>query len=272
MLPGISPSKRLKPHSVSSQSDLEHRPSLHAFPNSRPGNQLKATTLVLLPALDGTDVFFRPLLASLPEGIRPLVVSYPGCGANGYAELLALVKQALAGIPEFYVLGWSFSGPLALMLAAAEPTRTRGVILSASFVRPPHPILSRLRFAAVGPVVWTIRATRRLPVWILRRRSDPFRRAKAETWARVTARVLAARIRAILSVDARQQLRECQQPVLCVGSSEDDVVPRRNVDEVVRIQPTVKVVTIAGRHLAMYTNPGAAAKTIVEFIAERESA
>jgi hypothetical protein len=31
----------------------------------------KPETLVLLPGLDGTEVFFRPLLASLPEWVRP---------------------------------------------------------------------------------------------------------------------------------------------------------------------------------------------------------
>jgi pimeloyl-ACP methyl ester carboxylesterase len=222
---------------------------------------------VLLPGLDGTDVFLRPLLASLPQSIRPLVICYPESGPNGYADLLALVLRAVEGIPEFYVLGWSFSGPLALMVAAAEPDRTRGVILSATFVRSPRPGLSKWRPAVVGPVIWTIRTTRRLPIWLLRRRTDPFRRAKAETWARVSAGVLAARVRALLGVDARAQLRGCRKPVLCIASGDDKVVPSRNVDEIVQVQPAVKVVTIPGPHLAMYTNPLAAADTIAEFLA-----
>src|SRR5215470_15098884 len=82
-------------------------------------------TLILLPGLDGTEVFFRPLLAALPSWIRPVVVTYPTSGANGYADLLPLVESAVADIEAFYVLGWSFSGPLALMLAAKEPQRTR---------------------------------------------------------------------------------------------------------------------------------------------------
>jgi hypothetical protein len=38
------------------------------------GGRSTAATLVLLPGLDGTDVFFQPLLASLPASITPLVV------------------------------------------------------------------------------------------------------------------------------------------------------------------------------------------------------
>ena len=224
------------------------------------------TTLVLLPGLDGTEVFFEPLLASLPESVRPLVVSYPHSGDYGYAELLALVRGAVAGIPECYVLGWSFSGPLALMLAAAEPDKVRGVILSATFVRPPNRLLSRMRFAVAGPTVWTWRAARRLPLWLFRPRSDPFRRAKSQTWRRISAGVLAARLRAILGVDAREPLRGCSQPVLYIASSRDDIVPRHNLDEIMQLRPSVQVVTIDGPHQAMYTNPHAAAQAIASFI------
>ena len=79
----------------------------------------KPETLVLLPGLDGTEVFFRPLLASLPEGVRPHVVSFPPAGATEYGDLLAIVRAAVSEIPSFYVLGSSFAGPLALMLAEA---------------------------------------------------------------------------------------------------------------------------------------------------------
>ena len=66
-------------------------------------------------------------------------------------------------IATFYVLGWSFSGPLALMLAEKEPQRTRGVILSASFIRPPLLFLPWVRFAIGTPLVIIIRLARRTP-------------------------------------------------------------------------------------------------------------
>ena len=90
----------------------------------------------------------------------------------------------------------------------------------------------------------------------------------AETWERVGARVVAARVRAILAVDAREPLRCCRPPVLCLASSHDEVVPHRNVEEVVRVRPSVQVRTIQGRHLAMYTNPAAAVSAILEFVAQ----
>jgi len=230
------------------------------------------TTLVLLPGLDGTDVFLRPLVAALPEWIHPQVVCFPPVGANEYADLLAVVREAVATIPRCYVLGWSFSGPLALMLAAAEPTKVQGVILSATFLRPPRRIYARLRFAAVAPVIWAIRAGRRVPVWFFRKADDQFRRDKAETWRRVSARMIAARVRAVLRLDARELLRVCPLPVLYVSGTRDGMVPPRNLEEVVRVRPSVSVRTIEGRHFAMYTNPSAAADAITEFLRQGDQA
>lgn len=227
-------------------------------------------TLVLLPGLDGTDVFFRPLLASLPEWIAPHVVQFPLSGANRYSDLLGIVRVEVSQYSSFYVLGSSFSGPLALMLAAAEPERVLGVILSTTFVRPPRPTYARLRFAAVAPMIWAIRACRRIPVWLSRRPTDRFRLDKAETWRRVNSSMVAARIRALLNIDARELLRTCPHPVLCIAGRGDGVVPWQNVEEIVAVRPSVQVRTIEGRHFALYTNPTAAVAAMTEFMVEKE--
>jgi len=151
------------------------------------------TTLVLLPGLDGTDVFLRLLVAALSRTIRSIVVTYPASGAEKYGDAFAVVRRATEGLSEFYVLGLSFSGPLAVMLAAEEPKRVKGVILAATFVRAPHPGLRFFRFACHGPTLWMWRIARRIPIWALRARRDPLRMARAETLRRVPARCFAGR-------------------------------------------------------------------------------
>src|SRR5580700_4256654 len=94
-------------------------------------------SLVLLPGLDGSGVMFRPLLGELAPRIRPIVVTYPRDKMLGYEELLPLVLEKIRGLSSFIFLGESFSGPAALMAAAAHPPGLRGVILCASFVRNP---------------------------------------------------------------------------------------------------------------------------------------
>jgi pimeloyl-ACP methyl ester carboxylesterase len=229
-------------------------------------NDAPSTTLVILPGLDGTEVFFRPLLARLPESIAKVTVCFPTTGANDYDELFELVRAAVSGLSEFHVLGCSFGGPLAVMLAAAEPRRVRGIILSATFLRSPRELLSRFPFMVVAPVVWTARAIRRLPVWLFKSRRDPLRVAKAETWSRVPARVLAARVRALFRVDVRETLRRCAQPVLGILFEDDEVVPRNRSEEIRECSPSARLVTLPGDHLATFKDPASSAREIVRFL------
>jgi len=221
---------------------------------------------VLLPGLDGTNAFLGPLLAHLPDWIRPIVVTYSTSGSQSYAELLSRVRANLEGSSAFHVLGWSFAGPLALMLAAAEPQRVRSVILSASFVRPPRPLLSRLGFALNGPVIWGWRAARRMPVWLMRPRNDLFRMAKTQTWREVPATVIAKRLHSIRTVDAREALRVLRQPLLYLGAHNDSTVPKHNADEIAHLRPDTAFATIPGGHFAMFTHPAAAAGAIASFV------
>jgi pimeloyl-ACP methyl ester carboxylesterase len=226
--------------------------------------------LVLLPGIDGTDVLFRPLIGQLPQSIRPLVICYPRASSS-YEELIELVRRATSDIPDMWILASSFGGPLAVMLAAAEPQRVRGIILCASFLRSPQRHLSRFRFAAVAPVIWTIRATRRMPGLTRRGRGDVLRAAKSETWRRVAARDIAARVRSIVDVDAREALQRCTQPVLCVQFENDQIVTQHSAEEIQRHGAAIKLVMLPGNHFAMFTRPGALAEEIVRFIEDVES-
>src|SRR5262245_10846415 len=228
-------------------------------------------TLVLLPGLDGTDVFLRPLVAALSPAIRPLVVSYPPSDAEKYDDVLEFIRRETAELSGFYVLGLSFSGPLAVMLAAAEPRRVKGIILVATFVRLPRPSLRCLRFACNGPILWMWRILRRVPIVAFKSRDDPIRVAKAETLRRVPARCFAARVRAVLDVDIRPTLRRCRQPILCISFRDDALVPRRNVDDILRDAPSATAVTLPGGHFTGCTNSGALADEVEKFVAGSET-
>ena len=93
--------------------------------------------LVLLPGMDGTGILFEPFLESLPESISPIVVTYPCDMPLSYAELLQVIEAKLPSAEPFIVLGESFSGPLALRIAASCPPGLKGLVLSASFARNP---------------------------------------------------------------------------------------------------------------------------------------
>jgi len=224
-------------------------------------------TLVLLPGLDGTAVFLQPLLAALPANVRPVVVTFPQVGGDGYPELLALIQREVAGLGEFYVLGWSFAGPLALMLAAAKPERVRGVILSASFVG------RRAGGCRGGGGRWSHRSWGRGGCCGDCRCGSSARAAMRCAWPK---RRHGTSSRPVCSpggcgpsaaVDAREALRSYRGPALDLAASDDRIVPPHCFEEIARERPSVTLTTISGRHLAMYTNPQAAARAILDFIA-----
>ncbi len=227
--------------------------------------------VVLLPGMDGTDLLFGPLQHALPAWLPPSVVTYRIDGPNGYDDLLPSVVEAVAKHTSCFVIGWSFSGPLALRVANRCPDRVRGVVLAASFVRPPQAWLGWGRPLLCAPVVGTVRFLRRLPLWLGTPPDDPFRRAKAEIWQTVPARTLAARARAIARVDARADLQRCVAPVLYLAAAADRVVPAANVADVQRCRPSTRLATTPGGHFALFTHATDSAAAIAAFAGAVES-
>src|SRR5262249_37347733 len=109
-------------------------------------------------------------------------------------------------------------------------------------------------------------------IWLCRPPDDALRVAKSETFRRVPARCLARRARAVMDVDVRAALRTCRQPVLCISFAEDRVVPRGNVDAILREAPRAASPTVAGGHSSGCTNATVLAAAIERFISEVESA
>lgn len=228
------------------------------------------TTLVLLPGLDGTGIFFGPLLRHLPAWIDPVIIAYPASGNNDYPDLLPVVMREVAALESFAILGWSFGGPLALMVASRRPSNVSGVILCGSFVTPPRPSLVPFRSVLTAPVIAVVRAIRRMRLLIPGSATSEFRRAKALTWKSVGSKELASRSRAALGVDVRQELCECPAHVMYLASSHDEVIPHAILDEILALAPQTRAMEIKGPHFALFTNPVDSAACIADFLYETD--
>jgi len=79
--------------------------------------------------------------------------------------------------------------------------------------------------------------------------------AFARTIARVEPRVLALRVRELLSVDATAALARVTQPVLYLRGQHDRLVPERAVRQIMETLPSVKVARIAAPHALLQTAP-----------------
>jgi len=99
---------------------------------------LSPLSLVLLPGLDGTGQLFEWFLAALPPNLKPIVVSFPRDTDDDYAALEThVVAFSIPQDERFVILGESFSGPLALRIAARGHANLVAVILVASFISQP---------------------------------------------------------------------------------------------------------------------------------------
>lgn len=226
------------------------------------------TTLVLLPGLDGSGEFFDALSRQLPPEWRTLVVPYPGDQPLSYSELARFVLAALPDDGPFVLLAESFSGPVAIQVAATRPAGLIGVVLCATFACNPRPILRPLLgLTRVAPV-------RAAPMGLL---SRCLLGAEADaSWAerirqamgKCSVAVLRARARAVLLVDVRSQLADIRVPVLYLQATRDWVVPAAALIEMQRVLPGIQVATIDGPHFLLQTRPGQCAERIAMF-AER---
>jgi pimeloyl-ACP methyl ester carboxylesterase len=216
-------------------------------------------TLVLLPGMDGGDKLFGPLQAAVPAGVDTIAVGYPPGPRNGYDDLLPLVRAQLPVDRPFFLLGWSFSGPLALLAAAARPAGLRGVILAASFVKTPVRYLPRWAGRLATPALFRFYpAASRAKALLGGYGTREVRRLLAEAHANAGVEAIACRARATLSIDATGALAACPVPVLYLRARKDGVIRGSHADEIRRLRPSVEIADIDGPHLALVTNPAAA--------------
>jgi pimeloyl-[acyl-carrier protein] methyl ester esterase len=225
-------------------------------------------TLVLLPGMDGSEALFQPLVQAAPPDVALVTTRYPPGGANSYAELLPRVEAILPRDRPYFLLGWSFSGPLVLMAAARRPPGLRGVVLASSFVHRPAPYVPGWARHLARPLLFRLYPAFSQVKALLGRDTTPeLRRLLARAHAEAGAEALACRVRAALTVDARAALAACPVPVLYLRAGRDRVVPASRADEIRRLLPSVEIAELEGPHLALATNPAACWTALQAFMA-----
>jgi pimeloyl-ACP methyl ester carboxylesterase len=183
----------------------------------------------------------------------------------GYKALLPVVASSLPINTHYILLGESFSGPLALMLAASHPAGLMGVILCASFIR--NPTYLPLAFQHLAGS-WLFRFS---PMFIQAKAlfagySTPeLRSLLARAHTRVPAEVMAERVRAILALDCTSELASCPVPVAYLRGRKDKVVPKKNWRQIIATNPSVREFIIPAPHLILQTQPRAVAEAIMTF-------
>jgi pimeloyl-ACP methyl ester carboxylesterase len=220
--------------------------------------------------MDGTGELFGPLLDALGEQLAVDVVRYPSTEAMGYEDLVQLVEAQLPVGKPYVLLAESFSGPVALKIAATSPPQLVGLILCATFARNPRPALRflpaqlmRLPFK-LSPMNWVIGplghallgqfSTEQL-VGLLR-----------AALAQVAPDVVVRRLREVQRVDVVNDASQIKVPAMYLLATKDKVVPRRASQIIHRAMSQLRIVSINAPHCLLQAAPLDAAKSILTFI------
>lgn len=228
-------------------------------------------TLVLLPGMDGTGDLFASFLSKLPDDQVTEVVRFPTHDPLSYLQLAEVAADQIAATGDVFLLGESFSGPLAVLLAAKLGKRVRGLVLCCTFVRRPNTLLSRFRLLA-GVVPFEV-----LPRWgamllLLGRDASPELRGMLDrTLAKVSPSVLRKRLKEVATVDVSQVFASCRCPVLYLRATRDALVPAPSCELVVSLSPQAQVVVLSGAHCLLQTNPAGSAEAVARFIKDHEN-
>jgi pimeloyl-ACP methyl ester carboxylesterase len=210
--------------------------------------------------------FFEEFAAAAQTEFKPIIVAYPNDQSLGYAELEPIVRAALPRDEPFLILGESFSGPLAISIAASPPAGFVGLILCVTFARSPHPLLPLL-----SKILRPFPAGR-IPTFIQQRNlfgkfASPFLREKLRRLrSLVSANTLKARLEAIASVDVSANLARVTLPTLYLRAKHDRLVSRASYDHIRKILPNIEVAELDAPHLLLQTVPQEAVAAIKHFV------
>jgi pimeloyl-ACP methyl ester carboxylesterase len=219
--------------------------------------------LVLLPGMDGTGLMFEPFLR-VQKGFEAQVLRYPP-GLTDYADCVAYIRARLPRERPFLLLGESFSGPVAIALAAERPPLLKGLVLCSTFARNPRPGLGWLApLLRLLPAPW-------LPQPLLRRvmlggqASGPLAGLVDTVLPQFPPATLKGRLLSVVAVDHTALLVQIQVPILALCASQDRLVPKAATNWIRAHHAHLDIVRLKGPHWLLQTRPEACEQVIEAF-------
>jgi pimeloyl-ACP methyl ester carboxylesterase len=218
--------------------------------------------IVLLPGLDGTGELFDRVAGFLAGDFMVTIARYPQDPNLGYAGYVDLVRKEV-GKRSVYILGESFSGPVAVLVAAQLGAQVLGVVLAATFVRNPWPGWLIRGAARMNPEKMPVRLRDAL---LMGKYGDAELAKKVDEIIRGLPRpVRAARLRAVAEVDVRREFAELRCPILVLHGRGDWLVPMSLMQKAVGLKGGARMIVLPAAHMLLQTRAAEAAGEIVYF-------
>lgn len=222
---------------------------------------------VLLPGFDGAGFLFAPLVRALPPQIKTEIISYAFDKAQDYQALRHEVERSLPHEP-FILVAESYSGPLALQIANKGMENLKGVVLAASFIQNPFPWM---KWWLKMPLFYRMLPAR-APSWFVRRylvgahADKKLLHAVEAALHHLDKATLISRLSSLTTLDARELLKKCPVPILCLQPHEDQLLPASVFQQIKLWRPDVHIAPLPGPHMVLQAMPEFAVKVILKFV------
>jgi pimeloyl-ACP methyl ester carboxylesterase len=224
--------------------------------------------LVLLPGLDGTGDLFNPFITQFPDPGNIITITYP---TDRFIPFEALPDYIISRLPNdqpLILLGESYSGPVAALLASKNKLDVRGVIFVATFAHFPKSFLKTI--SQVIPLSWFLR----LPIPNFMIRLVCFGRWNTPTLARMLRKsikanqpkILAQRARSGTNLDVRDALLNIDVPCLYLLASQDKLVADNAVTDFKTHVRDLTIHKVEGPHFILQTQPTVCFRLVADFI------
>ncbi|KRG64801.1 hypothetical protein ABB26_06385 [Stenotrophomonas humi] len=214
--------------------------------------EIAVTDLVILPGLDGTATLHAAFIAALGDVFDAVhVMRYPVDEMLDYAALERRVRDVFPAANPVVVLGESFSGPLAISIAADPPANMVGLILSTTFAKAPVPLsgwvapmasLLPVRSVPLSMMTWML-----LGQW----NSPALEEGLRHALMRVSPKVLRHRAGLAMRVDVSGLLARVKLPTLYLRAVGDRLLSSSACRSVASSIESCTVVDVAGPHLLL---------------------
>ena len=219
-----------------------------------------------LPGLHGSAGLFRAVEDILPGGIETDFIEFPTTGKQSYGALSRWLKEKLPEGQKRLLIAESFSGPLAIRLAAERPDDISGIVLAASFCDAPlNPGIAMLPLRPLFMVKPSRSALRHFLIG-----DDASGTEVAELRAVIKAipsATLAKRVRTILNLEEGDNpALPKNMPMMILQAQSDNLVPWEAQSRLVSTYPQASVHWIESPHLILQREPQQCVERILEFI------
>ena len=226
----------------------------------------RVVAIVLLPGMDGSGILFEDFVSQLRA--KSIVVCYPADQPLDYSKLEEFVLAGLPSNEPYILLAESFSGPIAIGLAARQLPQLRALVLVCSFAKAPLTLPRLLQAFLTGLPFWRAPVSIAAQLLLGRFRSDRIEGKLKQAIRAVPSRVWMARMRAVLAVDSTSSLSRIRAPILYLRASEDRVLFSATSKVISNHVPSTKVVAVEGPHFLLQAKPGESAAAIRTFANE----